>query len=213
MTVWIKRILIACAVFLVTLKHDTGSAQAQEMPEFEGVYARMESGDLMPLDRLLEVRNLPEVRLGQSQKCSNCIPVNTLGISTKVLPIEYYGSAKRVTRSRIVGFVIKSRQQSRKIFLDMLVELSGHVSGQELKSNPRSSRIGTPFEYVMGAYLDGRPTRALDTSTYRFAFPEGRDVGNHPPEKLPPHVALADCGNNELSKTTCQNHMVKNGRF
>jgi hypothetical protein len=173
-----------------------GAALAEEMPEYEGVYARTRDGDLIPLQRLHEVSNLPNVSLYLGQDCTSCIQLTFSGVSSKVLPLQTYGSVKRINRKIITGFVIKSRKVGQPIFLDSIVEMRSHTMGQSHLLNP--SLRGNPFEFVRGAFKNGRPTEELNSSVYSFGFPRrSADGKHHPPEELPPFLVLADCGYNE----------------
>jgi len=197
------RLPLQATISALLLVFILGTAHAEPMPEYEGVYVRTKRGDLIPLQRMHEITDLPYVVFGQSQNCTSCIQMRLSGISSRVLPLNTFGSVERINRNVIKGFVIKSRRIDQQIFLDSLVEIYSHVKGQTLISN-QNSGMSNSFEYVVGAFdMNGafntrQRTQRLDSSVYQFDFPQKtRDLINHPLEELPPFLTMANCGSNQ----------------
>lgn len=178
---------------------------SRELPRYEGIYARLTSGALIELKHIELSGKLPKVEFGVSQFCSRCIPIETTTDGISALPTLKVLKANRVDRREIVGLVVKTRGHRTEFFLNTIVVMSEFVSGklaEKRQSNSARLPIGTLFEYVRGATHDGRPTRKLDSSVYKFPYPSAKGMPyeflrqEHAPDKLPPILALTDCGRN-----------------
>lgn len=185
------------AFFIVLQFLIFSSALADDIPEYEGVYARTNSGSLINLGKGYPTKSIPEVSFQTSTICDRCIALTMYGPKLKTFPPGEYRDFPLVEIADVKGFVVKQRFPVQQIFLDRLGEIKDLTDGVLLPEDPSKLQLGRNYAFVHSASLNGRYTELLNSSAYTFRIPRRLPQNNYEqfaPSDLPPFLSFSNCG-------------------
>ena len=188
-----KKLVLTIAVWVLV----STNAIADVYPEYEGVYIRTHSGELIDLGEGYDKNSIPSISFRTSTVCERCIALQFDGPSLKTFPPGAYANFLLIDNSDIKGFVIKQRAPVQSIFLDGLGQIKELTNGQLMPKDPSQRQLGENYAFVYGAFRNGRNTTELDSSAYSFTVVRRSTQKNSQklsPSSLPPFLSLSGCG-------------------